>query len=544
MGNVLALPTHIQPATVTLQQFPRLTGLGLIQSSAPAVGAKYAWVLDNIQFPKNIYDFIKGGYPLVAVSDGSFKQGHGTAAWIIYFSDTCSCVGRVVVPGTPEDHSAYRSELTGLYAIAASILFIERRFGFSGPVTVGCDGLSVLHQVSNLGDFIDPTLPQYDLILATRTLVQQAASIQWKWQHVKGHQDDNTPVQHLDLLSRLNVQMDLAAKQHWACTVGTQLDVPIEGEPWQVRVEGRKITSQLRESLRQHATAPKALEYWRAKKRFKHTSVQNIDWQSFGAAMRSTPTNRQRWVSKTTSGFCATGIMMHRRKERSSPACPRCGMVEDVEHIWRCQHETYELWSKAMNNLNQWLVDNGTHPDLRKNIIRSLNAWRLGNPTQASSTVPWIQDALSKQHESGWRNFFEGFLVQEWRNAQDQFLARTQSRRSSKRWVSALVQKMWQIAWDLWEHRNGYLHEQENNLISVEVNQSILAEFKVGCRLLDRNTRALFQKGSSLILSKPLEIRVQWVRRVRAAREQVEVTEHQACYQAERKVMAQWLGQA
>jgi hypothetical protein len=102
---------------------------------------------------------------------------------------------------------------------------------------------------------------------------------------------------------------------------------------------------------------------------------------------------------------------------------------------------------------------------------------------------------------------------------------------------------MWQNAWDLWEHRNGHLHEQENNLISVEVNQSIFAEFEVGCRLLDRNTRALFQKGSSMILNKPLEIRAQWVRRVWAAREQV-VTENQSFYQAERKVMAQWLGQA
>jgi hypothetical protein len=77
--------------------------------------------------------------------------------------------------------------------------------------------------------------------------------------------------------------MDLEAKQHWACTVGTQLDVVIQGEPWPVWVEGRKITSQLRESLRQHATAPKALEYWRDKKDSKirpsKTSIGNLSGQ-------------------------------------------------------------------------------------------------------------------------------------------------------------------------------------------------------------------------------------------------------------------------
>jgi hypothetical protein len=37
---------------------------------------------------------------------------------------------------------------------------------------------------------------------------------------------------------------------------------------------------------------------------------------------------------------------------------------------------------------------------------------------------------------------------------------------------------MWQIAWDLWEHRNGYLQNEENNMMSSEVNQNILADFQ------------------------------------------------------------------
>jgi hypothetical protein len=59
--------------------------------------------------------------------------------------------------------------------------------------------------------------------------------------------------------------------------------------------------------------------------------------------------------------------------------------------------------------------------------------------------------------------------------------------------------------------------------------------------MLDRNTHALFQLGSSAILKKPLEARIQWVRRVRAARERAS-SEVQSFYQSERKVMAQWLG--
>jgi hypothetical protein len=102
---------------------------------------------------------------------------------------------------------------------------------------------------------------------------------------------------------------------------------------------------------------------------------------------------------------------------------------------------------------------------------------------------------------------------------------------------------MWQIAWDLWEHRNGYLHERENNLISCEVNRNIRLEFNKGYRHLDRNTRALFLLGLKAILDKPLDIRVQWLRRVQAARDHAAV-DIQACYQTERKIMSQWLGTA
>jgi hypothetical protein len=277
------------------------------------------------------------------------------------------------------------------------------------------------------------------------------------------------------------------------------------------------VTSQLRDYLRNHVLSQRALDYWRNKSRFKGQLVKDLDWEAFGAAMKSVPAGMQRWISKTTSGFCAAGVMMHRRKERSSPACPRCGLREDVEHIWRCTHDMSDLWQKSLDSLRHWLTEHGTHPDLRDIIIRGLNGWRTGSEVPLSLQVPWIQEVITKQGNSGWRNFFEGFLVNEWRTAQDRFYSRTRSRQSPKRWLSALIRKLWQIAWDLWEHRNGYLHDRENSIISTEVNQNIVSQFDLGRRQLDRSTRALFNQGCSAILRKPLDIRIAWLRRVQAA---------------------------
>jgi hypothetical protein len=57
---------------------------------------------------------------VMAVSDGSYKDTYGSAAWTIGTEDKENLLsGRAVCPGGPEDQSSYRSELTGLYAILA-----------------------------------------------------------------------------------------------------------------------------------------------------------------------------------------------------------------------------------------------------------------------------------------------------------------------------------------------------------------------------------------------------------------------------------------
>jgi hypothetical protein len=57
-----------------------------------------------------------------AISDGSFQDTYGTAAWLVkgnVGSNTIS--GCVLCPGLAEDHSSYRSELSGFYALVSVV---------------------------------------------------------------------------------------------------------------------------------------------------------------------------------------------------------------------------------------------------------------------------------------------------------------------------------------------------------------------------------------------------------------------------------------
>jgi hypothetical protein len=116
---------------------------------------------------------------------------------------------------------------------------LELEHGIVGKVTVACDGLSALRQVAKPYDFIDPNLPQFDLILATRNVIRKS-SWAWTWSHVKGHQDTTKSVDNLDLLSQLNVRMDAKAKEFWSATKGKTSTTNLILEPWPTLIAGKK----------------------------------------------------------------------------------------------------------------------------------------------------------------------------------------------------------------------------------------------------------------------------------------------------------------
>jgi hypothetical protein len=308
-------------------------------------------------------------------------------------------------------------------------------------------------------------------------------------------------------------------------------------------LRGKKLTSNLREALQEHCLSANALNYWQKKRQFRSSSVRDINWDAFGAAMQAVSPGMQRWVTKMTSGFCATGITMHRRGERTTTECPRCQLHEDVEHVWKCKQDTDRIWKKSLTVLQEWLRENGTHPEMCKQIITGLTRWRSDDGRESKSHIPWIQEATTKQYRYGWGNFFKGFMAREWRSAQEVQLSRSRSKRSVRRWLSALIRKLWQIAWDLWEHRNGYLHRNKDSLISAEVNGKIVEEFRKGTTMLRQTTRALFAGGLETVLSKPLDIRQQWIRRITLARQKDEEA-YQETFTAERTLMSQWLNMA
>jgi hypothetical protein len=141
--------------------------------------------------------------------------------------------------------------------------------------------------------------------------------------------------------------------------------------------------------------------------------------------------------------FCATGIMMKRCRERDSDVCPRCGLTETMQHIWKCTHEMEDLWKSSMEVVHNWLILNNTHPEMTRVIIESLTRWRTAESSTVTTHIPWLQELINKQTACGWHDFFEGLLLKDWRHVMLNHLKKVCSKKSSKRWTIALIRKLW-----------------------------------------------------------------------------------------------------
>jgi len=169
------------------------------------------WSLEILSYPPDISPIVQALQTgtAFAVCNGSLKNEHGTAAFVL--QNHHHREGRVLgcnrTPGWPCNQSSFQSKLGGILGVIFLTQKICDEFSImDGSITLGCDCLSALQMVFQF-EWDDPQQNCCDLIhLAQSTL--QTSPLNWKWQHIKAHQDTYTAFASLDWCSQLNVKMD------------------------------------------------------------------------------------------------------------------------------------------------------------------------------------------------------------------------------------------------------------------------------------------------------------------------------------------------
>jgi len=415
-----SLPQPLHKATVYIRsQSISVTGHSIIEDTPPLAeelpqSFHDSWQCERVTHgnPSVLIQAITAG-KAVAVSDGSYKDHQGAAAWTIEGADDgVQLHGAGLTPGLPEDQSAYRSELFGLWGILDELYVFTREHHIrDGLVVIACDGLSALKKAQRQ-DPTDPSEAHYDLISAIRHL-RKSIPLKLTFEHVKGHQDQGIPTV-LSRLASLNVQMDMAAKAKLLATRPTEGDHRIPFEGWICVLEGQRLVKNIKESLRNHLNGKIILNHWAMKERFSATTMQAINWECSDKAMKALPQAQRQWVAKAASKFLPDGKNMLRWGLRSKAQCPCCSYpIEDKDHIFKCPAESAQTrWNQSLKELDQWMQSTRTHPQLRQDIINGLQQWHDQIPSCRQgiigSTTGHIQDSI------GWGLALEGCLALRW----------------------------------------------------------------------------------------------------------------------------------
>jgi len=128
-------------------------------------------------------------------------------------------------------------------------------------------------------------------------------------------------------------------------------------------------------------------------------------------------------------------------------------------------------------------------------------SWKFGSrrkvPSQLYTNTSWSIYAhghyqpqihqsppiLSRTGSHRKQYLWDGWLSHEWWVHQDQIWKQLCTQKSSQWWTAELIKKLWNVAWDMWEHQNKALHNSMNNhklILEKDLNDKIKQIYAIG----------------------------------------------------------------
>jgi hypothetical protein len=111
------------------------------------------------------------------------------------------------------------------------------------------------------------------------------------------------------------------------------------------------------------------------------------------------------------------------------------------------------------------MISTFSDPRLVDALCNGLLNWqKQGHGPEHTEHAGLIQDIL------GWQLALEGCMSKSCIETQSEYLHSIHSTKNPLRWLSAIIKKLWQIAWSLWDLHNSTEHAQDIALLEVVLN--------------------------------------------------------------------------
>ena len=508
-------------------------------------GGTWMWegVEEENQDLRWLVEGIRNG-TVIAVADGSYDRKTApdvSGAGLVLCCTNAEKMLRVSFFERSRSASSYRGELLGLVAIHLLLLAMCQFYEIS--VTrpkVCCDNIGALKQARNRRRRIKTGACQADILRVLRTVTSHHTHLKPVYEHVSGHQDRYKPWWRLTLAEQLNCVCDGLAKAAVFRSIqqlGSRKEpfiLPLERAA--VFVSGVKQTSDVSRSVRfclgevearAFYTAPPDITERNSNKGglgWSQDRFNQVAWSALDAVLASKPDMYGVWLSKQSSGFCATGSQMARVHASRENRCPNCGLVERAAHLNVCPSVVRtRLLTEGMELLENWLYQDGrTDGELAYWIIKYI----LFRGTQPMASLGPMSSTMHRaalsQDAIGWREFMEGKVSKEIAAIQDAHCATSPCRMNGSDWMKHFISHLLHLSHSQWICRNITLHDKLRGTLFLRKREDVLKELdsliETDPEELPAERRFLLEFDFDSLYRSSFENQTYWVRAIKAAR--------------------------
>jgi hypothetical protein len=230
-----------------------------------------------------------------ACSDGSAIANKGSFGWVLCLDDGTWLAHRAGLVDS-HDPRSFRAEGQGMLSVVCFLLCILEYTGTTNPITgvLATDNTGLIARVESQTKTKYPILnsvfkSDWDIVEAIiRTI--QAAPIQAKFEHVKGHQDEDIHVDKFDLLAQLNVEADHHAGDYRSSQGEYRPLIPLQPtRPVALDIHAKTIHCGFKSALREAMHGPSLLEEMQLRYDWPDGTLEMIDWEAHRQSMQLFP---------------------------------------------------------------------------------------------------------------------------------------------------------------------------------------------------------------------------------------------------------------
>jgi hypothetical protein len=210
--------------------------------------------------------------------------------------------------------------------------------------------------------------------------------------HVKSHQDDDTPTDHLTLESRLNVEADRLATEYMQEDQTRRPIVTLfPTAKAQLIMKGASVTRKIPQAIRFAAGSILIQKYLVERNAAWTTNILNdIHWDAHGDS-HSHHRSHRCYLVKLCHRHLPLGVKLHRRAIKYSPLCPGCREEPETHHHYiQCPAASRIQWRIGLLTiLRQQMIKTSTNGELQDTIINCLDNAMANCPIH-TPTAPFI----------------------------------------------------------------------------------------------------------------------------------------------------------